>query len=103
MAQSRRYDKIILETDCMMAVEMIKEGLRSTITTTTIRKINMMQRQFADVKFQFVSREGNMVADWLARNCSSNAESSIKIEFPLFYVKKLLLKDKLGEDIVRTN
>ncbi|KAK5770537.1 hypothetical protein PVK06_046693 [Gossypium arboreum] len=33
MAQSRRYDKVILETDCMTAVEMIKEGLRSTTTT----------------------------------------------------------------------
>ncbi|MBA0736256.1 hypothetical protein Gogos_009822, partial [Gossypium gossypioides] len=28
MAQSRGYDKVILETDCMTAVEKIKEGLR---------------------------------------------------------------------------
>ncbi|KAG8486813.1 hypothetical protein CXB51_020358 [Gossypium anomalum] len=103
MAQSRGYDKVILETDCMTTVEIIKEGLRSTTTMTIIRKIKMMQRQFADVKFQFVRKEWNMVADWLARNCSSNAESLIKIEFPSFHVKKLVLEDKLGDDIVRTN
>ncbi|KAH1108539.1 hypothetical protein J1N35_012307 [Gossypium stocksii] len=63
MAQSRGYDKVILETECMTAVEKIKEGLRSTPTMTIIRKIKMMQQQFADIKFQFVHREGNMVID----------------------------------------
>ncbi|KAK5813328.1 hypothetical protein PVK06_028777 [Gossypium arboreum] len=63
MAQSRGYDKVILEIDCMTIVEMIKEGLKSATTMTIIRKIKMMQRPFADAKFQFVRREGNMVAD----------------------------------------
>ncbi|KAH1089283.1 hypothetical protein J1N35_016540, partial [Gossypium stocksii] len=48
MVQSRRYDKVILETDCMTEMEMIKEGLKSMTTTTIIRKINIMQRQFAN-------------------------------------------------------
>ncbi|MBA0553347.1 hypothetical protein Golob_012535, partial [Gossypium lobatum] len=43
MAQSRGYDKVILETDCMTTMEKIKEGLRSTPTMTMIRKIKMMQ------------------------------------------------------------
>lgn len=84
-----------------MTVEMINEGLSSTPTMTIVRKIKM-HRQFVDVKFQFVHREGNMVAEGLARTCPSNEEILVKIDFSSFHVKKLLLEDKLRDVIERT-
>ncbi|KAK5795671.1 hypothetical protein PVK06_036943 [Gossypium arboreum] len=100
---NRGYNKVIMETDCMMAMEMIKEGLGSTHSTTIVRKIKMMPRQFASVKFQFVNREGNMIVHWLARTFPSSEVDLVRIDVPLFHIRKLLLEDKLDDTHIRIN
>ncbi|MBA0629834.1 hypothetical protein Godav_024331, partial [Gossypium davidsonii] len=94
---NRGYNKVIIETDCMMAVEMIKECLGSTHSMTIVKKIKMMPRQFASVKFQFVNREGNMVVDWLARTCPLSEMNLVTTDVSSFHVRKLFLEDKLSD------
>ncbi|KAH1057728.1 hypothetical protein J1N35_035793 [Gossypium stocksii] len=95
--QNNGYNKVIIEIDCMIEVEIIKEGLGSMPSTTIVKKIKTMYRQFAAVKFQFVNWEENMIANWLARNYPSSEVNLVKIDIPSFHVRKLLLEDKLGD------
>lgn len=50
VALMRGYDKVIIETNCMIAVEMLMEGQSNTATMAITRRIKTMQRQFANVK-----------------------------------------------------
>lgn len=79
---------MIIETDCMMAVDIIKESLGSTPSMTPVRKIKEMSQQFLTVKFPFVSREGNMIVDWLPRSCHSNDVDLVNIHVLTFHVER---------------
>ncbi|KAH1108316.1 hypothetical protein J1N35_012084 [Gossypium stocksii] len=52
---------------------------------------------------KFAKREGNMVADWLAKTCPSTDVNLRILDVPTFYVRKLLLEDKFGVPYVKTN
>lgn len=69
--------------------------------TTLVKKIKEVCQQFLTVKFQFVSREGNMIADWLARSCLSNDVNLVTINVLMLHVRRLLLEDKIGDPHVR--
>lgn len=85
----------------MFAIEMIKENSENTPSVTLISKIKEVSRHLQAAKFQHVPREGNMVADWLARSCPCIDVELVIINFPIFYVRRLLLEDKLGNPRVR--
>lgn len=70
---------------------------------TIIRRIKEVARQFDAVKFQFVKKEGNLLADWLARTCASVDVNLHILDVPNFHVKKLLLEDKFDLSYVRIN
>lgn len=95
IAQENGYRKIIIETDCMMALEIIEESMGNMPSITIVRRIKTWIQLFEDVKFHFVHKEGNMVANWLARSCSSNEVNLVNIDIPGIHVRKLLLEDKI--------
>lgn len=78
-----------------MIVDMIKDCLGSILSMTLVKKIKVVSRQFTTVKFQFVSRERNTVADWLTKSCPSSEVNLATNDALTFHVRKLLLKDKI--------
>ncbi|MFQ6646152.1 hypothetical protein Gotur_020359, partial [Gossypium turneri] len=51
-----------------IGLKVFKECSESTHSMTLIRKTNEVSRQVLTVKFQFVNKERNKVADWLAKS-----------------------------------
>ncbi|MBA0762779.1 hypothetical protein Gotri_012349 [Gossypium trilobum] len=92
----RNYSKVFIESDYRVAIEMIKKNSVNTPSMTLIRKINEAKRHTQTVKFQHVPREGNIVANWLIRYCPCDDVELIIIEFLIFYIRRLLLEDKLS-------
>ncbi|KAG8502826.1 hypothetical protein CXB51_000473 [Gossypium anomalum] len=92
VAKLREYRKLIMESDCLEAVSALRISLG--------KKISTVKRYFQIVKFQFIQREGNMVANWIVRTCPRGESKLSIIDFPTFHVKKLLLEDKLGNSFV---
>ncbi|KAG8485764.1 hypothetical protein CXB51_019103 [Gossypium anomalum] len=103
IAKIRGYTKVIIEFDCMVAVDMIKECSGSTPSMTLVRKIKKVSRQISKVKYQLVNRKCNMVADWLAKSYLSNDVNLVYIDVPTPHVRKLLLEEKLGDSRIRIN
>lgn len=60
---------------------------------TIVRKIVEMLRRFEASKIQFIRRDGNLVADYLAKSCASHIVDIQIIDSPSMSVKKLLLDD----------
>ncbi|MBA0602422.1 hypothetical protein Gorai_002602, partial [Gossypium raimondii] len=52
---------------------------------TLIRKITTVKKCFQMVKFQFIRREGNMVANSIAKTCSKGDSELAIIDFPTFH------------------
>ncbi|MBA0820095.1 hypothetical protein Gohar_019709 [Gossypium harknessii] len=103
IGETRGYTKVIVEFYCMVVVDMIKECSESTPSMTIVRKIKEVTRQISIVKYQFMNRENNLVADWLAKSCLSNDVNLVYIDAPTPRIRRLLLDDKLGKHHVRIN
>ncbi|MFQ6651264.1 hypothetical protein Gotur_023695 [Gossypium turneri] len=103
LAQIRGHNKVIIETDCTLAVEIVKDCLGSMPSMTLIKIIKDASPQFVFVKFHFVNREGNTLSDWLAKTCPSTEVNLRILDVPTFHVRKLLLEDKFGDPYVRIN
>ncbi|MBA0575293.1 hypothetical protein Golob_025068 [Gossypium lobatum] len=103
IADTRGYTKVIEEFDCMVAVDMIQECSESTPSMTIVRKIKEVTRQISIVKYQFMNRENNLVADWLSKSSLSNDANLVYIDAPTPHVRRLLLDGKLGKHHVRIN
>ncbi|MBA0675400.1 hypothetical protein Goari_016946 [Gossypium aridum] len=72
VARLRKYIKVIVESDRLYTIEMILEISVNIPWMTLIQRINEVRRKLQEVKFQFVPREGNMVADWFTKSGSIN-------------------------------
>lgn len=60
-----------------------------------MQKIKVIHH-FGAVEFQFIRREGNLVADYLAKTCdASNVDIRI-IDIPSVHVNKLLFDEASG-------
>nr|KJB80216.1 hypothetical protein B456_013G086700 [Gossypium raimondii] len=87
----------IVESDCMEAMECLTDRSGDCHSMTLIRKITTVKKCFQMVKFQFIRREGNMVANSIAKTCSKGDSELAIIDFPTFHGRKLLLADNLGD------
>ncbi|MFQ6649640.1 hypothetical protein Gotur_023345, partial [Gossypium turneri] len=63
VARLRDYRKVIVESDCLEAVECLTDRSGDCHSMTLVRKITTVKKYFQMVKCQFIRREGNMVAD----------------------------------------
>ncbi|CAG7863784.1 unnamed protein product [Brassica rapa] len=61
------YRKIILESDCLKAIQILRDKDLYFSGYNWIRDIMWWARRFEDVRFSCVSREANKVADKLAK------------------------------------
>ncbi|MBA0779469.1 hypothetical protein Gotri_003719, partial [Gossypium trilobum] len=95
IAQRRGYTKVIVASNCIMVVDMTKKCSRITHSMALVRKIKEVSGQVSTVKFQFVNRERNKVADWLTKSCHSNDINLVYVDVPTPHVRRLLLKDIL--------
>lgn len=93
VAQVRGFARVILESDCKVAVDLILESLEGAPSTTIVRRIKETTRNFERVKFQFISREGNRLADWLAKTGANDTTNLQIMEVPSLCIKSLLIKD----------
>ncbi|MBA0678772.1 hypothetical protein Goari_020094 [Gossypium aridum] len=101
IARTINCTKVIMESDCLIAIELIKESNANLSSYTLIRKKNEVTRHIQMVKFQYIPREGNMMADWLAKSCTCEDVEHRIIDFPNFYVRGLILEDKISTFHVR--
>lgn len=63
IAKHRVDVKVVLESDGLVAMKMINDCLDGVPLKTIIRKIKNIIRYFKTIKFQFVRRESNLIAD----------------------------------------
>lgn len=93
LARLRGFAKLVVESDCSVAIDMLKDNSEGTPLNIIVRKIKEISRHLTAVEFQFVRRRGNLVADYLARSCIS-FEFGIRIINSLSsYVKRLILNN----------
>ncbi|MBA0698942.1 hypothetical protein Goari_000620, partial [Gossypium aridum] len=85
VARLRDYRKVIVESDCLEAVECLTDRSRDCHLMTFVRKITTVKKCFQMVKFQFIRRERNMVANWIAKTCSRGDSELLIIDFPTFH------------------
>lgn len=92
VAKDRGIDIVILESDCKVGVDLINESLDGAPSTTIIRQIKEATKGFVKVKFQFIIREDNRLANCLAKTCTADATNLHIIDVPSLYIKSLLMK-----------
>ncbi|KAK5844853.1 hypothetical protein PVK06_000994 [Gossypium arboreum] len=100
VAKLREYRKFIVKSDCLEAMECLTNKFGEGNSLSLVQKISMVKRCFQFVKFQFIQREGNVVANWIVRTCPRGESKLSIIDFPTFHVRKLLLEDKLDNSFV---
>lgn len=93
IARQREYENVVVESDCLVAIEMIKDSSDGALSNTIVQKIKEVARQFSMVEFHFVRREGNLVANYLARTYDTADVDIHIIVTPSVFVNKLLLDD----------
>lgn len=71
-------------------------GFDGSPSTTIVRRIKKATRSFEQVKFQFISKEGNRLADWLAKTCVADATNIQIMDVPSLYIQSLLIRDISG-------
>lgn len=93
IAKQRGYKNVVVESNCLVAVEMLKDSSNGTLVNTIIRRIKEVANHFGVLEIQFIRCEGNLVVDYLAKS-SDTSESIIRItETPNSYVNKLLFDE----------
>lgn len=100
LARCKGFDKVVFESDCLVAVGMIKDCLAGITSTTIVRRIQRVFGQFEAIKIQFVRRECNSIADYLAKTCDSLGVDFKIIDLPSAHVRKLLAEDLSAIDDV---
>lgn len=79
---------------------MINECLNGSMSTTLVRQIVALSKHVEMTRFQYGRREGNSVADWLAKSCASNDSTLRIIDIPELNTCTLLFKDTMSMTIV---
>lgn len=93
---SRGYAKVVVGSDNLVAVNMIKESLDGIPLNTIAHKIKVLVNSFEAFELNRVRRDGNVIADYLAKTCET-ADTDIRtIDIPCTYVNKLLIDDLLA-------
>lgn len=93
IASQRDYDYVIVESDCLVGLGMIKDNSVGASSSTIARKIKLLASWFRMIDFHYVQRENNLMVDYLARTCGSGEVDLHVILTPSEDVKKLLLDD----------
>lgn len=93
VARVRRDRKLVVESDCLVAIKLIHNYLSGMQSSTLVQHIKEPMKDFEEVCFQFIRREGNSVADLLVRSCDAFDVDSRIIDVPSQHVSALVLKD----------
>lgn len=82
-----------MESDCAVAVGMVKDSLDGAQSETTVHRIKDVVRHFEGFKIQAVKRERNMVMDFLAKSYGTNEDTLRIMGTPNVHIMKLLQND----------
>ena len=88
------YRKIVMEGDCLKAIQILRDKALYFSGYNWIRDIIWWSRRFEDIRFRWVSREANKVADKLAKTNSST------VSFIFHNYVLLTITNRLREDYV---
>lgn len=93
VAKHRNHNNVVIGSDYLVAVKLIKDCLDGVPSETIVRKIKTLAQQFEGFEVLFVRRKGNMVADFLSKTCSIVDVDIWIINVLSTVVRKLLLDD----------
>lgn len=88
------------ESDCAIAVGMVKDSLDGAQSKTTVRRIKDIVRHFEGFKIHEVKRKRNMVANFLTKSCETNENTLRIMETPNDHIMKLLQDDLTAVSII---
>ncbi|XP_012487971.1 uncharacterized protein LOC105801183 [Gossypium raimondii] len=64
----RRFEKILIQTDSIEAINVILEDSSGNSNSALVRKIHIILRKMEQWKIQYIPREENLIADSLAKS-----------------------------------
>lgn len=94
VASVRGDSKLIFESDCMVAVQMVKECLGGANSYTLVRQIKEAIKLFDEVRIQTIRHEGNSVVDLIAKSCDTST-----VDIHISDVPNARLRDLLSKNI----
>ncbi|CAG7894074.1 unnamed protein product, partial [Brassica rapa] len=74
---SKRYMKVQFESDCSKMIKILNNEVLHFAEYNWIRKVNWWKQKFEDISFMWIGRDGNQVADGLAKNVNPNIVSFV--------------------------
>ena len=92
------YRKIVMESDCLKAFQILRDKALYFSGYNWIRDIIWWFRRFEDIRFRWVSREANKVADKLAKTSSSTV-SFIFHNYVLLTITNLIREDYVNAQL----
>lgn len=93
LARQCGYGNLIVESNCSVTIDMIKNSLAGAPSNTIVQKIQGISGHFNAVDFHFARRDDNLETDYLVRTCNSTEFEVQVICSPSTSVKQLLLDD----------
>lgn len=87
------YTKVVLESDCQKAIDILKNGKLHFGLYNWTREIKWWSQKFEEISFQWIRREANKVADKLATSRIHDTS------FKTHYYVPLCISNLLHEDI----
>ncbi|KAK8499920.1 hypothetical protein V6N12_042755 [Hibiscus sabdariffa] len=92
-AWSIRITSLILEPDCKEALQMIDRARHSTRRSSIVEHILRLLNQDWVVRLEFVPREGNVVADYMAKRACGDDLIYHRFVSPSDGIRSLLHSD----------
>jgi ribonuclease HI len=94
LAQHIGANRIIVQSDCMEVVEIMKnEGFTANLATTIYDDCNIVWSGFQEISIEHLNREANQVAHELARQAMISKVNCIWDDDPPSFIVQLLAND----------
>lgn len=74
---SKGYRKVQFESDCSKMIKFLNKEVLHFAGYNWIREVNWWKQKFEDISFMWIGRDGNQVADSLAKNVEPNNVSFV--------------------------
>nr|VDD20485.1 unnamed protein product [Brassica oleracea] len=74
---SKGYRKVQFESDCSKMIKILNKEVLHFAGYNWIREVNWWKQKFEDISFMWIGRDGNQVADSLAKNVEPNNVSFV--------------------------
>ncbi|CAL5385783.1 unnamed protein product [Camellia sinensis] len=101
IAFEKGYKDLIIETDAMEALDMLKEQVEVISSLRSLVRNSKFLIRRCGYTLQHVLREGNMSADGLAKTGVDQDEHLVVMEDPLDRIRSQVVTDMIGQSYLR--